>query len=149
MLLSWDCIIKKNLKLAGPPVYYSWSNAPSLAPQFKWLDNTFKVLFPFMELKNRFPAWRASTTTLTDVRVRQATEAGGIDYSWNWFLGFLNFTNLGSASLQPAHKKKLFSLLKGTVSRNGFSYRGHAWSVVGLNRGRGQFLNCLCAPMVL
>ncbi len=30
-------------KLAGPPVYYSGSNEPSLATQFKWLEYTFKL----------------------------------------------------------------------------------------------------------
>ncbi len=35
-------LIKIKKKLAGPPVYYSRSTEPSLAPQFKWLDNTFK-----------------------------------------------------------------------------------------------------------
>jgi hypothetical protein len=29
-------------RLAGAPVYYSRSNEPSLAPQFKWLENAFK-----------------------------------------------------------------------------------------------------------
>jgi hypothetical protein len=31
------------------------------------------------EPRNRFPAWRAGTTTLFDVPARQATQAGGID----------------------------------------------------------------------
>jgi hypothetical protein len=47
MLLSIDCMIciiqNKNKKLAGPPVYYSGSNEPSLAPQFRWLEYTFKA----------------------------------------------------------------------------------------------------------
>jgi hypothetical protein len=34
--------LKKFYKLAGPPVFYSGLNESSLAPQFKWLDNTFK-----------------------------------------------------------------------------------------------------------
>jgi hypothetical protein len=29
-------------KLAGSPVYYSGSNEPSLATQFKWLEYNFK-----------------------------------------------------------------------------------------------------------
>jgi hypothetical protein len=29
-------------KLAGPPVYYGGMNEHSLAPQFKWLEYTFK-----------------------------------------------------------------------------------------------------------
>ncbi len=39
MFLTWDCIIKILIKLAGPPVYCSGSNASSLALQFKWPDN--------------------------------------------------------------------------------------------------------------
>ncbi len=35
-------------KLAGPPVYYSGSNEPSLAPQFKWPDNTFESITFFL-----------------------------------------------------------------------------------------------------
>jgi hypothetical protein len=35
---------------------------------------------------------------------------------------------------------------KGTVSRDVFGFCGHAWSVLCLNRGRGQFLNFLGAP---
>ncbi len=46
MLLSWGCIIKKKFKLAGPLVFYSGSNECSLAPQFKWMDNTFKEAKP-------------------------------------------------------------------------------------------------------
>jgi hypothetical protein len=38
---------------------------------------------------------------------------------------------------------------KGTVSRDGFGFCGHAWSVLCLNRGRGPFLNFLGAPMNL
>jgi hypothetical protein len=30
-----------------PPVYHSGSNEPSLAPQLKWPDNTFKVAVVF------------------------------------------------------------------------------------------------------
>jgi hypothetical protein len=30
-------------KPAGPPVYYSGSNEPSLAPQFKWPYNSIKI----------------------------------------------------------------------------------------------------------
>ncbi len=38
--------------LAGPPVYYSGSNEPSLSPQFKiWLHNTFKK---YKYLRNKF-----------------------------------------------------------------------------------------------
>ncbi len=47
MLLSWDCIIKILFKLAGHLVFNSGSNESSLAPQFKWLDNTFKAPGPF------------------------------------------------------------------------------------------------------
>ncbi len=42
----------KNKKLAGPPVYYSGSNEPSLAPRVKWLDNTFKHCPP----RSKFPS---------------------------------------------------------------------------------------------
>ncbi len=38
--------------------------------------------------------------------------------------------------------------LKGTVSRDGFGFWGHACSVLGLNRGRGQFLSFLGPPMI-
>jgi hypothetical protein len=38
---------------------------------------------------------------------------------------------------------------KGTVSRDGFGFLGHAWSVLGFNMGRGQFLNFLGAQMLL
>jgi len=34
--------LKKNLKLAGHLVFNIKSNASSLAPQFKWLEYTFK-----------------------------------------------------------------------------------------------------------
>jgi hypothetical protein len=37
-----------------------------------------RICKPFNESKNRFPAWRAGTTTLFDVPVRQATKAGRI-----------------------------------------------------------------------
>jgi hypothetical protein len=47
MVLCSSCEIvsfKKNVyKLAGLPVFYSGSNESSLAPQLKWLDNTFKI----------------------------------------------------------------------------------------------------------
>jgi hypothetical protein len=36
--------LKKISKLAGPPVYYSETNEPSLTPQFKWLEYTVKSL---------------------------------------------------------------------------------------------------------
>jgi hypothetical protein len=49
-----------------------------------------------MEPRNRFPAWRACTTTLFDVPARQATEAGGID-SWAPEM-FEMFTNSGSGA---------------------------------------------------
>jgi hypothetical protein len=44
-----------------------------------------------MEPRNRFPGWRAGTTTLFFVPARHATKAGGID-SW----ATLTFTNTGS-----------------------------------------------------
>jgi hypothetical protein len=34
-----------------------------------------------------------------------------------------------------------FLVLKGIVSRDGFGFLDHAWSVLGLNRGRGQFFS--------
>jgi hypothetical protein len=34
-------------KLAGPPDNYGGSNEPSLAPQFKWLEYTFKIFVEF------------------------------------------------------------------------------------------------------
>jgi hypothetical protein len=37
--------LKFKKKHAGLPVFYSGSNECSLAPQFKWLDNTFKFKF--------------------------------------------------------------------------------------------------------
>jgi hypothetical protein len=42
-----------------------------------------------------------------------------------------------------------FHHLKGVVSRGGFCRWWHAWSVQGLNRGYGKFLNFLGAPMIL
>ncbi len=40
--------LKKFKKLAGPAVYYSRTNEPSLAPQFKWMEYTFKgIVQPF------------------------------------------------------------------------------------------------------
>jgi hypothetical protein len=41
------------------------------------------------------------------------------------------------------------NLFNGTLSRDGFGFWGHAWSVIGLNRGRSQFLHFLGAPMIL
>ncbi len=41
------------------------------------------------------------------------------------------------------------SLIKGTVSRDRFGFGGLAWSLLGLNRGHGQFLNFFGAPMIL
>ncbi len=38
---------------------------------------------------------------------------------------------------------------KGTVSRDGFGFLGHAWSVLGFNMGRGEFLNVLGAQLIL
>jgi hypothetical protein len=38
---------------------------------------------------------------------------------------------------------------KETVSRDRFGFGGHAWSILGLNRGRGQFLSFLGAPIIL
>ncbi len=38
---------------------------------------------------------------------------------------------------------------KGTVPRDAFGFWGHAWWVLGLNRGRDHFLNFLGAPMIL
>ncbi len=41
-------------------------------------------------------------------------------------------------------------LLRGTVSRAvDLAFEDDAWSVLGLNRGRGHFLNFLGAPMIL
>jgi hypothetical protein len=39
-------------KHAGLPVFYSGSNECSLAPQFKWLDNTFQQKGGGKSLKN-------------------------------------------------------------------------------------------------
>jgi hypothetical protein len=52
------------------------------------------------------------------------------------------------------HYKSLSNLFadeifKGTVSRDGFGFRGHAWSVPGLNRWRGQFLHFLLGAPVI
>ncbi len=38
--------------------------------------------------------------------------------------------------------------VKGTVSRDDFGFWEHAWSVLGPNRGRGQFLNFFGAPVI-
>ncbi len=38
-----------------------------------------RICKPFKEPRNRFPAWRAGTTSLFDVPARQATKAGGIN----------------------------------------------------------------------
>ncbi len=43
----------------------------------------------------------------------------------------------------------VFAWLKGTVSGDGFGFWWHVWLVLGLTRGRGQFLNFLGAPMIL
>jgi hypothetical protein len=40
-----------------------------------------RIFRPFKKPKNRFPAWRAGTTTLFVVPARQATWAGEIDSS--------------------------------------------------------------------
>jgi hypothetical protein len=37
----------------------------------------------------------------------------------------------------------------GTVSRDRFGFLCHAWSVLGLNMGRGLFQNFLDASMIL
>ncbi len=42
-----------------------------------------------------------------------------------------------------------FFRFKGTVSRDGFSFWWHVWLLLGLNRGRGQFLNILAPQMIL
>ncbi len=41
------------------------------------------------------------------------------------------------------------SEVTGTVSRDGYGFRLHAWSVLGLNRGRGLYFDFLGAPMIL
>jgi hypothetical protein len=38
-----------------------------------------RICKPFREPRNRYPAWRAGTTTLFDVPAHQAMQAGGID----------------------------------------------------------------------
>jgi hypothetical protein len=38
-----------------------------------------RICKPLKEPRNRFPAWRAGTTTLFDVPAHQATWGGGID----------------------------------------------------------------------
>ncbi len=40
-----------------------------------------RICKPFKETRNRFPAWRAGTTTLFVVLARHSTLAGGIDSS--------------------------------------------------------------------
>ncbi len=43
----------------------------------------------------------------------------------------------------------LNTIIKGTVSRDEFGVWGHAWPVLGLKRGRGQFLNFVGAQRIL
>jgi hypothetical protein len=45
----------------------------------RYLSSRVRICKPFQEPKNRFPAWRAVTTTLFDVPARQDTWVGGID----------------------------------------------------------------------
>ncbi len=49
--------------------------------------------------------------------------------------------------------RNVFTLMwlfhEGSVSRDGFCFGRHVWLVLGLNRGRGQFLNFLAAQMIL
>ena len=62
-----------------------FSSAEGFGTEFR--DFLFPTLYvirarickPFMELRNRFPVWRFSKTTLFVVPARQATLAGGID----------------------------------------------------------------------
>jgi hypothetical protein len=45
-------------------------------------------------------------------------------------------------TLTLLHEKwQVLKIVKGTVSQDGFGFWWHAWPVLGLNRGRGQFLN--------
>ncbi len=44
--------------MAGHLLFNSGSNESSLAPQFKWLDNTFKAyIYPFMSSKSQYSSW--------------------------------------------------------------------------------------------
>ncbi len=52
----------------------------------------------FKETRNRFPAWRAGTTTLFFVPARQAIHRLAKSIPRNRFLGFINVTNTGSGT---------------------------------------------------
>jgi hypothetical protein len=55
---------------------------------------------PFKETRNRFPAWRAGTTTLFFVPARQATQLGGIDSSES-ILGLLKSLKIRAQDSRP------------------------------------------------
>jgi hypothetical protein len=52
-----------------------WDSAAHDAPEI-WA----RICKPFQEPRNRFPAWRAGTTTQVNVQARLATKAGGIGF---------------------------------------------------------------------
>jgi hypothetical protein len=67
---------------------------------------------------------------------------------------FLSSGTVLSLGRQTSHLVKslqlcLVQIVKGAVSRDGFGFRFHVWLVLGLNTGRGRFLNVLLAPMIL
>ncbi len=81
-------------------------------PDLTWA----RICEPFKEPRNRFPAWRAGTTTIFDVPAGQAKQAG-ID-SLNRFLGSLNVYKFGlwpledpDPHLDPETKKMVHTLL--------------------------------------
>jgi hypothetical protein len=58
------------------PVAHSFPGAACAAHS---LQSETRICKPFKEPRNRFPTWKAGTTTLFDVTARKATKAGGID----------------------------------------------------------------------
>jgi hypothetical protein len=53
----------------------------NIGKEYIWETNWASICRTFQEPRNRFPAWRAGTTTLHVVQARQATWAGCIDFS--------------------------------------------------------------------
>ncbi len=60
-----------------------------------------RICKPFKEPWNRFPAWRAGTTTLFDVPRAARLNRLAESIPWNRFLGFLNVYKYGLWRLLP------------------------------------------------
>ncbi len=58
-----------------------------------------KLSYFFKEPRNRFPAWRAGTTSLFDLPARQTINRLSESIPWNRFLGSLNVYKFGLGSV--------------------------------------------------